>query len=224
MQQTHLLRPPLLVVCYFPPAVARQVAAWARGWCYLATGNHKQALRDANTALAYAADAKAQPASTQHHDLPLPVASLEGTCLVPSAVAEPTKSISIGSTTTTPASQHSDSTALGALSEQPAIPEQTISQPNYPVTSCKWRPALQLAAECHAALGNISSAVVLLTQADQQAPNNATVTQRLSLLSRQLPPEQGLAWKTGGLSGLLQELQDEAEMKLPEVLRPRPKW
>jgi hypothetical protein len=47
---------------------------------------------------------------------------------------------------------------------------------------------------------------------------------QLSVAVRQLPADQLLAWSARGLPGLMQALQDEAEMRLPEALRPRPKW
>lgn len=50
------------------------------------------------------------------------------------------------------------------------------------------------------------------------------VASALQQAVRGLSADQGYAWATGGLAGLQQQLQDEADMKLPEVLRPQPKW
>lgn len=63
-------------------------------------------------------------------------------------------------------------------------------------------------------------------QAQQLAPEAACqmVSSALQQSVRMLSPDQAYAWTVAGLDGLLQQLQDEADMKLPEVLRPRPKW
>ena len=50
------------------------------------------------------------------------------------------------------------------------------------------------------------------------------VTAALQDSVRGLSADQAYAWAAGGLLGLQQQLQDEADMRLPEVLRPRPKW
>lgn len=59
-----------------------------------------------------------------------------------------------------------------------------------------------------------------------QAPHSASevVSAALQQSVRGLSPDQAYAWASGGLGALLQQLQDEAHLKLPEVLRPRPKW
>eukprot|EP00775_Hariotina_reticulata_P006773 gene6773-6990_t len=132
----------------------RYAAAWSRGWLYLQAGNTVQALRDAQTAMAYSATAAA--------DI--------------------------------------------------------------------WVPALLLAGECFAASEMWPQAVLHLAKALTHAPDSmsvkstAAVASCLSQAVCQLTPEQAWAFKSGGLQRLHQQLQEEAEMKLPEVLRPRPKW
>jgi len=63
-------------------------------------------------------------------------------------------------------------------------------------------------------------------QAQQLAPEaaNQVVSTALQQSVKMLSADQAYAWTVAGLDGLLQQLQDEADMKLPEVLRPRPKW
>lgn len=65
-----------------------------------------------------------------------------------------------------------------------------------------------------------------IPQAQRIAPPYAVpaVASALRLSVSRLSPDQGYAWATGGLEGLLQQLQDEEELRLPEVMRPRPKW
>jgi len=66
-----------------------------------------------------------------------------------------------------------------------------------------------------------------VAHADGSETTTETTAAATSLLSKavcQLTPEQAWAFKAGGVHSLHQQLQDEAEMKLPEVLRPRPKW
>lgn len=93
------------------------------------------------------------------------------------------------------------------------------------MTTCTWPPALLLAAECLTALEQHAQAVILLSKAAQQAPDNAIiVADRITAVSRQLTADQSYAWSSGGVDALMEQLKDEAEMKLPEVLRPRPKW
>lgn len=92
------------------------------------------------------------------------------------------------------------------------------------MTTCTWPPALLLAAECLAALEQHAQAVILLSKAAQQAPGDVIIANRISAVSRQLTADQSYAWSSGGVDALMQQLKDEAEMKLPEVLRPRPKW
>jgi hypothetical protein len=90
--------------------------------------------------------------------------------------------------------------------------------------ACRWVPALLLAAEAFAALGQWPQAVVHCAAAVLQAPGHAAAADWLASMFGQLLPEQAAAFRVGGLAGLLQQLQLDAEMKLPEVLRPRPKW
>lgn len=67
---------------------------------------------------------------------------------------------------------------------------------------------------------------VCMLQAQRIAPpyTAPAVASALRLSVSGLSPDQGYAWATGGLEGLLQQLQDEEELRLPEVMRPRPKW
>jgi hypothetical protein len=91
--------------------------------------------------------------------------------------------------------------------------------------ACCWVPALLLAAEAYTALQHWPQAVVhCAAAAVLQAPGHAAAAGRLACMARQLLPEQAVAFRAGGLAGLLHQLQLEAEMKLPEVMRPRPKW
>ena len=68
--------------------------------------------------------------------------------------------------------------------------------------------------------------VLLIVLQAQRAPAPAyaapAVSRALQLSVSRLTPDQGYARATGGLEG--QQLQDEEELRLPEVLRPRPKW
>lgn len=194
-------------------AALRHTAAWGRGWCYLQAGNNRQALKDANSAMAYAADVAGRQPSTKSL---LNASNSTAIPNLPLKTAAEAAALGDSCTVATAAAVTEQHTKLVAGSKS--------TQSTYPTTACTWIPALHLAAECHAAFNSMSHAVVLLAQAAQQAPHYAVMADRLAELARQLPPEQGLAWRTGGLSGLLQQLQDESEMKLPEVLRPRPKW
>jgi len=69
-------------------AVPRYAAAWCRGWLYLQAGNNIQALRDAQTALAYSATAaviesvKPTLLATQP-GCEAPLQSLSKTCVPP---------------------------------------------------------------------------------------------------------------------------------------------
>jgi hypothetical protein len=69
-------------------------------------------------------------------------------------------------------------------------------------------------------------AVLWSLQAERLAPQYAApyVSSVLRQAVQRLTADQAYAWATGGPSGLQQQLADEADMRLPEVLRPRPKW
>jgi hypothetical protein len=191
-------------------AVPRHLAAWARGCCYLHAGNTRQALKDAQAAMAYAAAAAAASTRrTARADKPT------ATAAQPSSNATPTHC--------TVSSTAGSSSVLQAQPTKPA----TAAAAAVAAPACSWVPALLLAADAYAALQLWPQAVVHCAAAVLQAPGQAAAAaaaERLAVMARQLLPEQAVAFRTGGLAGLLQQLQLEAEMKLPEVLRPRPKW
>lgn len=125
----------------------------------------------------------------------------------------------------TSSSCSNSNTGSSSSSSRAAQPPEAVAEPAAVAPpSCRWVPALLLAAEAYAAHEDWSQAVVHCSVAAEQAPDDVAITARLAALARQLPAEQAVAFSTGGLQGLLQQLQLEAEMKLPEVLRPRPKW
>jgi hypothetical protein len=193
-----------------PAAVPRHLAAWARGCCYLQAGNGRQALKDAQTAMAYAAAAAAADVATSACTAGLATAAIQ-----PAA------------TTSQPYNGSSSSSSSTFLQQQPAPPPTAAvaaTGAKVAAPTCRWIPALLLAAEAFAALAQWPQAVIHCAAAALQAPGDAAVADRLASLVRQLIPEQAVAFRTGGLPALLQQLQLEAEMRLPEVLRPRPKW
>jgi hypothetical protein len=188
-------------------AVPRHLAAWARGCCYLHAGNNCQALKDAQAAMAYAAAAAATTRPAACAD------TLEA------AAAQPGNAALTGCTVS------SSSSSSGVLQVQPTQPTTAAAAAASPAPACRWVPALLLAAEAYAALEQWPQAVVhCAAAAVLQAPGQATTAERLAVMARQLLPEQAVAFRSGGLAGLLQQLQLEAELKLPEVMRPRPKW
>jgi hypothetical protein len=68
--------------------------------------------------------------------------------------------------------------------------------------------------------------VTCILQAQCIAPPYAAaaVANALCLSVSHLSPDQGYAWSIGRLEGLQQQLRDEEELRLPEIMRPRPKW
>lgn len=88
-------------------------------------------------------------------------------------------------------------------------------------------PTQQVLA-CFSALccAGLCWAVPGLLQAERLSPPYAApyVSSVLRQAVQRLTADQTYAWATGGTRGLQQQLADEADMRLPEVLRPRPKW
>lgn len=119
------------------------MAAWLRGCCYLSAGNSKQALRDARFAMAYAVAAPAQHST-------------------PDAASNTTqRQTKPGRGTATGAAKDCSNASTTAL---------TVAGQAAGHRGCTWLPALLLAGQAYAALGDAAQAVVHLGQASVKQP------------------------------------------------------
>lgn len=152
----------------------RHVAAWLRGCCYLAAGNFRQALQDARTALAYAPRPAlpdlATPASA-------PPAAAANSTTGPAATAAAssqghlagTTSQALDNTHSVTAQPPCDRTpqefgSAAAAAEAAGPPAVAAKQLDPSRSSNGWLPALLLAGEAYAGLGQHAQAVVHLAQ------------------------------------------------------------
>jgi hypothetical protein len=101
--------------------------------------------------------------------------------------------------------------------------------------SPSWAPAALLQGEAHAALESWTEAVLAMARCEAAArsptapaadrPLAKLAATRIGVLIRRLPPAHALAWASGGgFQGLKAQVELEAELAIPEVLRPRPRW
>jgi hypothetical protein len=128
------------------------VAAWLRGCCHLAAGNFRQALQDARTALAYAPATAAlatQPAAATETAKPPPAAA---------PLEKAASAVTPGANTPVVAAGVPLNAA--AASAGPAEAADPLQRKG----SSGWMPALLLAGEAYAGLGEHAQAVVHLAQ------------------------------------------------------------
>lgn len=131
------------------------MAAWLRGCCYLAAGNFRQALQDARTALAYA------PATAALATQPAAAAAATETAKPPPAAAPLEKAASaVTPGSNTPVAAAGVPLNAAAASAGPAEAADPLQWKG----SSGWMPALLLAGEAYAGLGEHAQAVVHLAQ------------------------------------------------------------
>ncbi|GBG00493.1 hypothetical protein Rsub_13184 [Raphidocelis subcapitata] len=115
--------------------------------------------------------------------------------------------------------------SLGAPAAS-ALTQATQEPPPPPLTglhACAWAPAHDLAGAAHAALEDWTNAALHARIACDLLPAQPALAARLAAALPRLPPAHAAALAAGGAAGLVARVAAEAEERLPEFLRPRPK-
>lgn len=159
----------------------RHVAAWLRGCCYLSAGNFNQALRDARTALAYAAETGVTPArhtaiksSVNHHPESIDHGNTPGQQPVDDISRDRKPVTAAAPSLQSQEDQHTRQTALLPCStplDKLALDTETSQIVNGPQrfhnlkhVTPQWFPAALLAGQAYAQLGEPAQAALHLAE------------------------------------------------------------
>ena len=148
----------------------RHVAAWLRGCCYLAAGNFRQALQDARTALAYAPAAAVSKTAAAAAAAAAPAPAPAQKAAVACEPAQPVPATTLLDTEapevipTTNMAGHGAAVEVESATLHGPVAAPDVAAEQQRKSSSGWLPALLLAGEAYAGLGEHAQAVVHLAQ------------------------------------------------------------